>query len=29
MNVGLRGIIYRAEKRFLLVERDGLLMIVS
>lgn len=29
MNVGLMGIIYRAEKRFLLVEPDSLLMIVS
>ncbi len=29
MNIGLMGIIYRAEKRFVLVEPDGLLMIVS
>ncbi|MDP1948871.1 MAG: sodium:calcium antiporter [Nitrospirota bacterium] len=29
MNIGLMGIIYRAEKRFLLIEPDGLLMIVS
>jgi cation:H+ antiporter len=29
MNVGLMGIIYHAEKRFLLVETDGLLMIVG
>lgn len=29
MNIGLMGIIYRAEKRFLLVEPDSLLMIVS
>jgi hypothetical protein len=29
MNVGLMGMIYRAGKRFLLVETDGLLMIVS
>ena len=29
MNVGLMGIIYRAEKRFLLIEPDGLLMIVG
>ena len=29
MNVGLTGIIYRAEKRFLLIEPDGFLMIVG
>ena len=29
MNVGLMGIIYRAEKRFMLIEPDSLLMIVS
>jgi cation:H+ antiporter len=29
MNIGLMGIIYRAEKRFLLIEPDSLLMIVS
>ena len=29
MHVGLMGIIYHAEKRFLLVETDGLLMIVG
>lgn len=29
MNVGLMGIIYRAEKRFLLIEPDGFLMIVG
>jgi cation:H+ antiporter len=29
MNVGLMGIIYRAEKRFLLIEPDSLLMIVG
>ena len=29
MNVGLMGIIYRAEKRFLLIEPDGFLMIVT
>ena len=29
MNIGLMGIIYRAEKRFLLVEPDSVLMIVS
>jgi cation:H+ antiporter len=29
MNVGLMGIIYRAEKRFMLIEPDGLLMIVG
>jgi cation:H+ antiporter len=28
MNVGLMGIIYRAEKRFMLIEPDSLLMIV-
>ncbi|HET6677504.1 MAG TPA: hypothetical protein VFH05_04505 [Nitrospira sp.] len=29
MNIGLMGIIYRAEKRFILIEPDSLLMIVS
>ena len=29
MNVGLTGIIYRAEKRFLLIEPDNFLMIVG
>lgn len=29
MNIGLMGIIYRAEKRFLLIEPDSLLMIVA
>lgn len=29
MNIGLMGIIYRAEKRYLLIEPDSLLMIVS
>jgi cation:H+ antiporter len=29
MNIGLMGIIYRAEKRFLLIEPDSLLIIVS
>ena len=29
MNIGLTGIIYRAEKRFLLIEPDGFLMIVG
>jgi cation:H+ antiporter len=29
MNVGLMGIIYRAEKRFMLIEPEGLLMIVG
>ncbi len=29
MNVGLMGIIYRAEKRFMLIEPDSVLMIVS
>lgn len=29
MNIGLIGIIYRAEKRFMLMEPDGLLMVVS
>ena len=29
MNIGLMGIIYRAEKRFLLIEPDSLLMIIS
>jgi cation:H+ antiporter len=29
MNIGLMGIIYRAEKRFMLMEPDGLLMVVS
>jgi cation:H+ antiporter len=29
MNIGLMGIIYRAEKRFVLLEPDGLLMVVS
>lgn len=29
MNIGLMGIIYRAEKRFLLIEPDSLLMIAS
>ena len=29
MNIGLMGIIYRAERRFLLVEPDSVLMIVS
>jgi len=29
MNIGLMGIIYRAEKRFVLMEPDGLLMVVS
>lgn len=29
MNIGLMGIIYRAEKRFMLIEPDSLLMIVS
>ena len=29
MNIGLMGIIYRAEKRFMLIEPDGLLMVVS
>jgi len=28
MNIGLMGIIYRAEKRYLLVEPDSLLMII-
>jgi cation:H+ antiporter len=29
MNIGLMGIIYRAEKRFMLTEPDSLLMIVA
>lgn len=29
MNIGVMGIIYRAEKRFILIEPDSLLMIVS
>lgn len=29
MNIGLMGIIYRAEKRFILIEPDSLLMIIS
>jgi len=29
MNIGLMGIIYRAEKRFMVIEPDSLLMIVS
>ena len=29
MNIGLMGIIYRAEKRFMLLEPDGLLMVAS
>ncbi len=29
MNIGLRGIIYRAEKRFMLIEPDSLLMIIT
>lgn len=29
MNIGLMGIIYRAEKRFMLIEPDSVLMIVS
>jgi cation:H+ antiporter len=29
MNIGLMGIIYRAEKRFVLIEPDSLLMIVG
>lgn len=29
MNIGLMGIIYRAEKRFMLIEPGSLLMIVS
>ncbi len=29
MNIGLMGIMYRAERRFALVEPDGLLMVVS
>ena len=29
MNIGLMGIIYRAEKRFMLIEPDNLLMIVA
>lgn len=29
MNIGLMGIIYRVEKRFMLIEPDSLLMIVS
>jgi cation:H+ antiporter len=29
MNIGLMGIIYRAEKRFMLIEPDSLLMIVA
>ena len=29
MHVGLMDIIYRAEKRFLLIEPDGFLMIVG
>ncbi|MDE3118607.1 MAG: hypothetical protein KGL03_06270, partial [Nitrospirota bacterium] len=29
MSVGLMGIIYRAEKRFLLIEPDSVLMIVG
>lgn len=29
MNIGLMGIIYRAEKRFMLIEPDSLLMIVT
>ena len=29
MNIGLMGIIYRAEKRFMLLEPDGLSMVVS
>jgi cation:H+ antiporter len=28
MNIGLMGIIYRAERRFMLIEPDSLLMIV-
>ncbi|MEO5954147.1 MAG: hypothetical protein ABIR36_00420 [Nitrospiraceae bacterium] len=29
MNIGLMGIIYRAGKRFLLIEPDGFLMVVG
>jgi cation:H+ antiporter len=29
MSIGLMGIIYRAEKRFLLIEPDSALMILS
>jgi hypothetical protein len=29
MNIGLMGIIYRAEKRFMLIEPDSLLMIAA
>ena len=29
MNIGLMGIIYRAEKRFFLIEPDSFLMIVG
>jgi cation:H+ antiporter len=29
MNIGLMGIIYRAEKRLMFIEPDSLLMIVS
>lgn len=29
MNVGLMGIIYRAEKRFMLIEPDGFLMVLG
>jgi cation:H+ antiporter len=28
MNIGLMGIIYRAERRFMLIEPDSLLMMV-
>jgi cation:H+ antiporter len=28
MNIGLMGIIYRAERRFMLIEPDSLLMII-
>jgi cation:H+ antiporter len=29
MNIGVMGIIYRAEKRFLLIEPDSLLMLIA
>ena len=29
MNIGLMGIIYRAEHRFMLIEPDSLLMIIA
>jgi cation:H+ antiporter len=29
MNIGLMGIIYRAERRFMLIEPDSLLMIIA